>query len=326
MFNGIERLVKNIKPVKTCRESILRAGRFKGEGGAVADLGFVGLGMMGGRMVKRLLDAGHNVSGYNRTRAKAAHLEQAGMKWRDTPRAVAQAAEITFSMVTDSAALSSVVDGPDGILAGLSAGKVYIDSSTVSPNLIREIAGRVAATGAQMLDAPVSGSIPAAEGGTLIFFVGGDAAAVERVRTVLEQLGQKIVHVGASGHGISMKVAINLNLPVQLQALFEGLLLAERSGIPRAQALDALLSSVAASPAMKYRAPFILNMPDEVWFDIAMMRKDILLALDMGQELGVPLPSAEMVMETLGQAEAMGLSKQDFAAMFQVAAQRAGIA
>jgi 3-hydroxyisobutyrate dehydrogenase-like beta-hydroxyacid dehydrogenase len=292
----------------------------------VTDLGFVGLGMMGSRMVRRLIDAGHRVSGYNRTRARAESLVQAGMLWCDTPRAVAQAAEITFSMVTDSAALSSIVDGPDGVIAGLAGDKVYVDASTVSPNLIRDIAGRVARTGAHMLDAPVSGSIPAAEGGTLIFFVGGDASVVERVTPVFETLGQKIVHVGTNGQGVTMKIAINLNLPVQLQALFEGLLLAERGGIPRAQALDALLNSVAASPAMKYRAPFILNMPVDVWFDVAMMRKDILLALDLGRELGVPLPSAEMVMETLGQAEAMGLTKQDFAAMFQVAARRAGMA
>jgi 3-hydroxyisobutyrate dehydrogenase-like beta-hydroxyacid dehydrogenase len=291
----------------------------------VSDLGFIGLGMMGGRMVKRLLDAGHRVSGYNRTRAKAEPLVQAGMRWCDTPRAVAQAAEITFSMVTDSAALSSIVDGPDGVLAGLSAGKVYVDVSTVSPKLTRDIAGRVAAAGAHMLDAPVSGSIPAAEGGTLIFFVGGEADTLGRVMPILEKLGQKIVHVGVSGQGISMKVAINLNLPVQLQALFEGLLLAERSGIPREKALDALLSSVAASPAMKYRAPFILKMPDEVWFDVAMMHKDIQLALDLGQETGVPLRSAEMVLETLKQAEAMGLSKQDFAALFSVVAHQAGL-
>jgi 3-hydroxyisobutyrate dehydrogenase-like beta-hydroxyacid dehydrogenase len=280
---------------------------------------------MGSRMVKRLLDAGHRVYGHNRTRARAEPLVQAGMQWCDTPREVAQAAEITFSMVTDSAALTSVVNGPDGLLAGLSVGKLYIDVSTVSPRLVRDIAVQVAGKGAQMLDAPVSGSIPAAEGGTLVFFVGGDASALERATPILEKLGQKMFHMGTNAMGVSIKIAINLNLPIQLQALFEGLLLAERSGIPREQALDALLNSVIASQAMKYRAPFVLKMPDEVWFDIAMMRKDIQLALDLGRELGVPLPSVDLVMETLKQAESMGLSKQDFAAIYQVAASRAGM-
>src|SRR6266545_3187543 len=142
------------------------------EATVMANLGFVGLGLMGSRIVKRLLAAGHQVSGYNRTRAKAESLLQSGMQWKDTPREVAQAADITLSMVMDSAALSSVTDGPDGILAGLSPGKIYVDMSTVSPRLTRDLAGRVAANGAQMLDAPVSGSISAAESGTLILYIG----------------------------------------------------------------------------------------------------------------------------------------------------------
>ncbi len=213
----------------------------------MANLGFVGLGLMGSRIVRRLLDAGHQVSGYNRTRAKAESLIQAGMQWKDSPREVAQAADITLSMVTDTAALSSLTEGPDGILAGLSPGKIYVDMSTVSPRLTRDLAGRVAATGAQMLEAPVSGSLPAAESGTLIIYVGGKAEALEKARPVFEEFSQKIIHVGGNGQAIVTKIAINLNLPAQLISLFEGVLLAERSGIPRAAALDALLNSVIAS-------------------------------------------------------------------------------
>jgi 3-hydroxyisobutyrate dehydrogenase-like beta-hydroxyacid dehydrogenase len=291
----------------------------------MAKLGFIGLGLMGSRIVKRLLDAGHQVAGHNRTRAKAEGLIEAGMQWCDTPREVAQAADITFSMVSDTAALSSVADGPDGVLTGLAAGKIYVDMSTVSPRLVRDLARRVAAAGAQMLEAPVSGSVPAVESGTLTIFVGGEAATLERVRPILETLGQKIIHVGASGQAVSMKIAINLNLATQLLALFESVLLAERSGIPRAVALEALLNSVAASPAMKYRAPFVLKMPDEVWFNVKMMQKDIQLALELGRESGVPLFSAGLANEMLSAAQAMGYGDHDFAALFNVLARMSSV-
>ena len=284
----------------------------------MANLGFVGLGLMGSRIAKRLLDAGHQVSGYNRTRAKAEALIQAGMQWKEAPGEVAQAADITFSMVMDTAALSSITERPDGILAGLSPGKIYIDMSTVSPRLTRELAGRVAATGAQMLEAPVSGSLPAAESGTLIIYVGGSAEALEKARPVLEQLSQKIIHVGENGQAIATKIAINLNLPGQLISFFEGVLLAERSGIPRAAVLDALLNSVIASTALKYRGPFILKMPEEVWFSAAMMRKDIQLALELGEELGVELRTAKLVDEMLTKAVELGWGDEDFAVLFRV--------
>ena len=284
----------------------------------MANLGFVGLGLMGSRIVKRLLGAGHQVSGYNRTRAKAEALIQAGMQWKETPGEVAQAADITFSMVMDTAALSSITEGPDGILVGLSPGKIYIDMSTVSPRLTRQLAGRVAATGAQMLEAPVSGSLPAAESGTLIIYVGGSAEALEKARPILEQLSQKIIHVGENGQAIVTKIAINLNLPAQLISLFEGVLLAERSGIPRAAGLDALLNSVIASTAMKYRGPFILKMPEEVWFSAAMMKKDIRLALELGEELGVELRTAKLVDEMLTEAVDLGWGDEDFAVLFRV--------
>lgn len=284
----------------------------------MANLGFVGLGTMGGRIAKRLLEAGHQVSGWNRTRAKAEALIQAGMQWQDSPKKVAQAADVTFSMVMDSAALSSITEGDDGILAGLSAGKIYVDMSTVSPKLTRLIASRVADSGAQALDAPVSGSLPAAESGTLILFVGGSADALEKARPILEQISQKIIHVGSNGQAMAIKIAINLNLPTQLVSLFEGVLMAERSGVPRAAALDALLNSVAASTAMKYRAPFMLKMPEEVWFSAAMMKKDIQIALELGEETGVELKTVKLVDELLDRAIALGWGDEDFAVLYRV--------
>lgn len=283
----------------------------------MANLGFVGLGLMGSRIVKKFLDAGHTVTGYNRTRSKVQWLIDAGMQWADSPRAVAEKSDIVFSMVTDTNACAQVADD---IIPGLSAGKIYVDMSTVNPRLTRELAERVKARGAQMLEAPVSGSIPAIQAGTLVPFVGGDADALERVRPLLELVAQKIVHVGTNGQGMAMKVAINANLAPQLVTFFETLLLAEKSGIPRAQALDALLNSVAASGLAKYRAPMILKMPEEVWFSVNMMQKDLLIALEVGREVGMSMPTVAYANELLTQARAMGYGEQDFAALFYVVA------
>ena len=291
----------------------------------MANLGFVGLGVMGGRIVKKFLDAGHLVTGYNRTRAKAQWLIDAGMVWADSPCAVAAASDVTFSMVMDSRALADVANGPAGVIAGLSTGKIYVDMSTVSPALTRELAMRVSKTGAEMLEAPVSGGPPAIQAGTLVPYVGGDAAALDRVRPILETLSQKIIHVGVNGQGMAMKVLINTNLATQLITLFESVLLAEKNGISRAQALDAILNSVAASTHAKYRAPFILQMPDEVWFSIKMMQKDLLLALDLGREVGMSLPTVAYANELLTAARAMGYGEQDFAALFKVVARMSGM-
>jgi 3-hydroxyisobutyrate dehydrogenase-like beta-hydroxyacid dehydrogenase len=290
----------------------------------MAQLGFVGLGTMGAPIVRRLLDAGHQVAGYNRTAARAQPLVEAGMRLLSSPCQVAQASEITFSMVSDTAALAAVTNGPDGILAGLSPANVYVEMSTVSPRLTRDLDGRVAGLGGRLLATPVSGSVPAARSGSLIVFAGGDAAALDRVRPILEVLSQKIIHVGSPEQAVTQKIAINLALIVQLLPLFEGVLLAERSGLSREAALDALLNSVAASPAMKYRAPFILTWPDEVWFNTAMAHKDIQLALELGREHKLPLFSAALANEMLATAVAMGYGEEDFAALFRVVARLGG--
>jgi 3-hydroxyisobutyrate dehydrogenase len=290
----------------------------------MANVGFVGLGVMGGRMVKRLLEARHTVIGYNRTKAKAQWLIEAGMKWGETPRAVAAAAEITFSMVTNTQALEAVSAGSDGILAGLGAGKIYVDMSTVSPAASRGLAKQVEAKGAQMLDAPVSGSVSTLEEGKLSIMVGGRQDALERVRPILEAIGPKVTHVGDNGLAVSMKIATNLSLAVQMLAFSEGVLLAEKSGISRRTAVEVMLNSVIASPMLKYRGPFVLTMPDEAWFDVNMMQKDLLLALEMGRQLDVPLPTTSITNEMLTTARAMGLAEKDFAAIFEALARMAG--
>jgi 3-hydroxyisobutyrate dehydrogenase-like beta-hydroxyacid dehydrogenase len=290
----------------------------------MARLGFVGLGVMGGRVARRLIDAGHDVTGHNRTRAKAEWLLDAGMSWGDSPRAVAEASDITFSMVTNTGALRSVTEGEDGILAGLGPGKIYIDMSTVSPAFSRELAGKVNKRGATMLDAPVSGSVETLEQGKLTFMVGGNRAVFDTVEPILMAVGSKATHVGANGLAVTMKIATNLSLAVQMLAFSEGLLLAERSGIPRETAAEVLLHSVIASPMVKYRGPFVLHMPEEAWFDVNMMQKDMDLALELGREVNVPLPTTAVTNEMLTAARGLGLDKQDFAVVFEVLARLSG--
>jgi len=288
------------------------------------NIGFVGLGVMGSRMVQRLLQAGHIVAGYNRTQAKAQPLLEAGMRWAATPRAAAEAGDFVFSMVTNTEALWAITRGPEGILAGISPGKLYIDMSTVSPAASRQLAGEVAARGGRMLDAPVSGSVITLEEGKLSIMVGGGAEAFAKARPVLEVIGPKVTHVGENGLAVSMKIATNLSLAVQMLAFSEGMLLAERSGIARATALEVLLNSVIASPMIKYRGPFVLDMPAEAWFDVNMMQKDLLLALEMGRELNVPLPTTAVTNEALTAARGMGLADKDFAILFETLARMAG--
>jgi 3-hydroxyisobutyrate dehydrogenase-like beta-hydroxyacid dehydrogenase len=291
----------------------------------MAHLGFIGLGVMGSRMVQRLLEAGHTVTGYNRTRSKAQGLLDRGMQWGETPAAVAQAVDVIFSMVANTAALQAVTGGADGVLAGLRPQAVFVDMSTVSPTVSRTLAAQVAARGAYMLDAPVSGSVITLEEGRLSLMVGGDRAAYERVLPILQNIGPKVTYVGANGLAASMKIATNLSLAVQMLAFSEGVLLAEKSGIARETAVEVLLNSVIASPMVKYRGPFVLGLPEEAWFDVNMMQKDLLLALEMGRELDVPLPTTAVTNEMLTAARGMGLAEKDFAVVFEVLARMAGL-
>jgi 3-hydroxyisobutyrate dehydrogenase-like beta-hydroxyacid dehydrogenase len=291
----------------------------------MANLGFVGLGVMGSEMVNRLLAKGHSVTGHNRTRAKAEWLVKKGMKWEDSPRAVSAAADITFSMVTNSAALEAIVEGPDGMLSSLKAGKILVDMSTVSPDVSRSIAAKVRQKGSDMLDAPVSGSVITLQEGKLSVMVGGRAETFERVKSVLYDIGPKVTHVGDNGLALVMKIATNLSLAVQMLAFSEGVLLAEKSGIARETAVDVLTHSAVASPMIQYRGPFVLKMPEEAWFNVNMMQKDMLLALELGRKVNVPMPTTSVSNEFLTAARAMGLVEKDFAVVFDVLAQMSGV-
>jgi 3-hydroxyisobutyrate dehydrogenase-like beta-hydroxyacid dehydrogenase len=292
----------------------------------MANLGFVGLGVMGSEMVSRLLSKGHTVTGYNRTRAKAERLIRQRMKWGETPQAVCAAADVTFSMVTNEKALAAVMEGPDGILSAVAPGKFLIDMSTVSPHYSRSVAAKARAKGADMIDAPVSGSVITLQEGKLSVMVGGRRETFERLKPILDDIGPRVTYVGDNGLALAMKIATNLSLAVQMMAFCEGVLLAEKSGIARNVAVDVLTNSAIASPMIKYRGPFVLTMPAEAWFDVNMMQKDMLLALEMGRALDVPLPTTAVSNQFLTAARGMGLAKQDFAVVFEVLARMSGVA
>ena len=291
----------------------------------MATLGFIGLGTMGGQMVARLLSKGHPVTGYNRTRSKAEWLLAKGMRWANSPRETASAADVTFAMVTNSSALGAISEGQDGLLAGLTDGKVVVDMSTVSPAVSRALADRVRAKGADMLDAPVSGSVVTLQQGKLSVMVGGRAETFARVKPILEDIGSKVTHIGENGLALVMKIAVNLNLAVQMLAFSEGVLLAEKSGIQRTTAVDVMVHSAIASPMVGYRGPFVLGQPADAWFDVNMMQKDMLLALELGRQLNVPLPTTAVSNEFLTAARGMGLAKKDFAVLFDVLATMSGL-
>ncbi len=292
------------------------------------ELGWVGLGVMGGRAAKRLLDAGHQVAGYNRTASKADWLVEQGLTLKASPREVAAAADVVFTMVTNSASLEQVLQGPDGVFAGLRPGAVVVDFSTVSPRVSTRLAAEADALGARMIESPVSGSHITLEAGELSVMTAGDEATCRQVEPILLDIGRKVTYMGDHGQALLMKIAINLQLLVQFTAYAEGLLLAEKGGIPRATAVEAMFNSVIASPLIKYRGPNVLpgQLPQPAWFDMQMMQKDMLLALELGRELDVPMPTTAATNELLTAARGMGLGDDDFSAVFYVLGQMAGLA
>jgi 3-hydroxyisobutyrate dehydrogenase-like beta-hydroxyacid dehydrogenase len=280
---------------------------------------------MGGNMVSRLIDKGHTVTGYNRTRSKAQWLFARGMSWADSPREVAARSDVIFTMVTNAAALAAVAEGPHGVLAGITSDKLVVDMSTISPEASRALAVKVRESGADMVDAPVSGSVVTLQQGKLSIMVGGRKDTFERLKPLLLDIGPKVTHVGDNGLALVMKIAVNLSLAVQMLAFSEGVLLAEKSGIPRELAVDVLTHSAVASPMIQYRGPFVLQQPEEAWFDVNMMQKDMLLAMELGRQRNVPVPTSAIANEFLTAARGMGWEKLDFAVVFNVLAQMAGV-
>jgi 3-hydroxyisobutyrate dehydrogenase-like beta-hydroxyacid dehydrogenase len=280
-------------------------------------IGFVGLGHMGGAMAARLLAAGHPVAGSQRSRAGSEELLAQGLRWRDTPRDVALDAEIVITSVPDDEALNAVASGPDGVLSALGAGKTWLEMSTVTPSTSRELAAEASRRGACLLDAPVSGSVPQARAGTLTIMVGGAAGSYARVEPVLRTLGTP-THIGSNGQGLVLKLAINISLAVQMLAFSEGLLLATSSGIDPTLAARIMADSAIGSPMLKARAPLVLDLPDDAWFSLRLMQKDLHLARDVARGLGVPLPTADRADDVLRLARVLGYQDRDLAALYRV--------
>ena len=284
------------------------------------NLGFVGLGVMGQGIVPRLMAAGHGVIGWNRSKDKAKPLIDKGMAFADTARAVAAQSEIVFSCLTDGTAVRAVALGDDGIIAGLRPDGIYLDMSTIAPDASRAIAKEFAAKGLVMLDAPISGSPVTLAQGNASVMVGGDKVAFERVEPVLRAIGPKVTHIGESGMAVQMKIAVNLLLMVEVIAFGEAVALAEKGGVNREVAVDAILKSVAAAPVLGYRGPFILDgkMPSVPLADVTLQQKDMLLALDLGRKLGSPVPLAAAANEMMNACRGLGIDGNDFVVAHQV--------
>jgi 3-hydroxyisobutyrate dehydrogenase-like beta-hydroxyacid dehydrogenase len=284
------------------------------------NIGFCGLGAMGQLIVPRLMAAGHTVTGWNRSRDKADTLIAGGMRWADTPRAVAAQSEIVFSIVTDAKAVQAIALGSDGVLAGLREGGVFIDMSTIQPDVSRAVAAEFAKAGRVMLDAPLSGSPVTVNAGQASVMVGGDQATFERVKPVLLAIGPKVTRIGANGLACQMKIAVNLLLMVEVICFGEAVALAEKGGVQRDVAVDAILKSVAASPVLGYRGPFILEgkMPAVPLADVTLQQKDMMLALELGRTLGSPVPLAAAANEMMNACRGLGIDANDFVVAHQV--------
>lgn len=283
-------------------------------------LGMAGLGIMGAGIVTRLLTAGHTVTGWNRTKSKADALIQQGMQWADSPRELASQSEIVFSIVTDAVAVREVALGPSGIIAGLSEEGIYLDMSTIAPESSRAVAAEFKQAGRTMLDAPISGSPVTLKQGKASIMVGGDKNSFERVRTVLLDIGAKASYIGENGLAVQMKLAINLVLMVEVIAFGEGIALAEKGGVTRDVAVEAMLNSVAAAPVLGYRGPFILEggMPDTPLADVNLQQKDMLLVLEQGRKLGSPVPLAAAANEMMNACRGLGIDHRDFVTAHEV--------
>ena len=284
------------------------------------NIGFVGLGAMGAGIVPRLIAAGHTVTGFNRSKDKAAPLLKSGMRWADSPREVAAASEVVFSIVTDAAAVRAVALGDDGVIAGLKPGSVYVDMSTIAPDSSRAVSAEFAKKGLPMLDAPISGSPVTLAQGSAALMVAGDKAAFEKVEPVLRAIGPKVTYIGTSGLAVQMKIAVNLLLMVEVIAFGEAVALAEKGGVKREVAVDAVLKSVAASPVLGYRGPFILEgkMPEVPLADVTLQQKDMLLALELGRKLGSPVPLAAAANEMMNACRGLGIDHRDFVTAHEV--------
>ncbi|HEV2523032.1 MAG TPA: NAD(P)-dependent oxidoreductase [Candidatus Acidoferrales bacterium] len=280
-----------------------------------SSVGLIGLGLMGHPMGANLLKAGYQLTVWNRTASRGDDLVARGARRAANPRELAVASEVVITIVSDPPALESVLWGEAGVFAGMRRGSVLIESSTVSPNLEKRAAASAAALGAEFLEAPVTGGTWGAEKGELVFMAGGEASTLERVQPVLSAMGKKWFHLGPVGAGQTVKLAMNLLLDLEVEAFAEALALVTRAGVPGQSLFDVMQSSMGRSGVIELKGGNMLKGEYKPSFPLRLMHKDVGLALDLGNQLGVPLPAAAAAREVLSAVKGAVKEDVDFSAL-----------
>jgi 3-hydroxyisobutyrate dehydrogenase-like beta-hydroxyacid dehydrogenase len=287
-------------------------------------IGFIGLGLMGSRMAARLINAGYSLTVFDLRESNARAPAQQGAKIASSPRLLAEHVDVVMLSVPDNAAVEQAILGPDGALGGLKAGSSVIDMSTVSPSTSRRVADQVAAAGASMLDAPVSGSTRVAEQGALIIMVGGERDVFQRCRPILEVLGKEIFYLGANGNGLVMKLVANALLGLGMQALAEGIILGEKGGLEKNDLLNVLDHLAVVPPALKDKLENARRREYPEAFSVRNMNKDFGLIMQLARENTTPIP-ATAVAAQLSQAELARGRREDFSAVIRLMEELAGL-
>ena len=278
-------------------------------------VGFIGLGLMGQPMATNLLKAGYELTIWNRTASRGDDLVKQGARRAATPRDVAAASEVLFTIVSDPPALESVLWGDTGVFAGLRRGSILVDSSTVSPGLARRAAQAAAAQGCEFLEAPVTGGTWGAEKGELLFMVGGEAETLKRVEPLLEVLGKRWFHLGPHGSGQTVKLAMNVLLGLQVGAFAEALALVRGAGVAGERLMEVMQSSMGRSGVLDVKAPMMVSGEYKTSFPMRLMHKDFGLAIDLGNQLGVPMPAAANTRELFSAVQSATAEDVDFCAV-----------
>ncbi|MGB6846337.1 MAG: NAD(P)-dependent oxidoreductase [Candidatus Acidiferrales bacterium] len=278
-------------------------------------VGLMGLGLMGNPMGQNLLKAGFALTVWNRTAAKAAELVQQGARLAATPREAAAASDVLLMIVSDPPAVEKILWGADGALEGLRSGSTLIDSSTISPDLARREAVACAERGADFLDAPVTGGDWGAKKGELVFMIGGREEVLERVKPVLSVLGKKFFLLGPNGAGQTVKLAMNLLLALEVNALAESLALAAAAGVAGERLIEVMQSSMARATVLDVKAPLMLKREFPSSFPLRLMHKDIRLALELAQQRGVSLPAGSAAYSTYSAVKDSSKDDPDYAAI-----------
>ena len=281
-------------------------------------VGFIGIGLMGSQMSRKILEAKYPLTVWNRKKEKAGALISAGAKWAESPKAVAQASDLVITMVTDSAASEEVICGKNGILEGAHPGLILIDMGSIAPEMSRSIAERARSKGVPMLDAPVTGNPKVASEGKLGIMVGGPKETFDACLPIFEKMGVKIIHVGENGKGTTLKLINNLIMGVALEAVAEALVLASKAGIDPRKVLEITSVGGARTGAMETRGPRMINHDFSPHFSISNMHKDLSSALKLAEEVGVSLPATSISREILRAAKSQGKGDLDSCSVITV--------